>query len=110
MAKGFSMLRKANPNAKANQKSAEASRKFNKKLQEDEKAQVERNLAKSVVYTTPSEKVNYEQPNYQGKSSKKTYKWETENLKNLSVKKYGRSYDEKFKNMTTKKIFYFMNL
>jgi hypothetical protein len=37
-------------------------------------------------------------PQYTGKSKEKSYKWETDLLKPLSIKKYGRSYNDKFDN------------
>jgi hypothetical protein len=45
----------------------------------------------------PVRKLQFENPHYIGKSdTNKTYQWETDTLKPLSVKKYGRSYNDKF--------------
>ncbi|MGX1402361.1 hypothetical protein AB7M70_011834 [Bradyrhizobium japonicum] len=48
----------------------------------------EASKASRVQYTIP----------YEGKSKEKTYKWETDLLKPLSVKQYGKSYEDKYKN------------
>lgn len=43
-----------------------------------------------------SSRVQTTLPNYQGQSKDKSYKWETDLLKPLSIKQYGRSYNDKF--------------
>jgi hypothetical protein len=47
----------------------------------------------------PQRRIQYELPKFAGNSeTKKTYQWETDNLKGLSKKKYGKSYNDKFDN------------
>ncbi|MBO0959570.1 hypothetical protein J1P26_07460 [Neobacillus sp. MM2021_6] len=45
-------------------------------------------------------RVQYSLPGYEGKSKDKSYKWETDLLKPLSIKKYGRSYNDKFSKLS----------
>lgn len=43
-------------------------------------------------------RVQYTLPNYEGQSKNKSYQWETDLLKPLSIRRYGRSYNDKFQN------------